>query len=148
MKPDTCEPYNIRVYITRLLVLGIIYQALATSVWFKIDIYVYWNEMKLLKSVTCRSRLPTHSAWLLHIYCMSPRCLISGYHVLDLNKRNWNIYKIQPAAAWSQQSSSIIKKQHWQGAVISWSLSFFYNKSTQIKFIKDDNKWHFNSRIK
>ena len=61
MKPDTCEPYNIRVYITWLLDLCIIKQALVTCVWFKIYIFIYWNEIKLLKPITSRYRLQTYS---------------------------------------------------------------------------------------
>ena len=30
---------------------------------FNIDICIFWNEIKLLKRVTCRNRLPTHYAW-------------------------------------------------------------------------------------
>ncbi len=30
---------------------------------FNIDICIYWNKIKLLKQVTYRNRLPTHSTW-------------------------------------------------------------------------------------
>ena len=69
-----CKPYNIRVYITWLLDC-IINQALATSVWFNIDIYIYWNDYKT--SETSNMSVPISDSF----------CLISSHILLFLSWR-------------------------------------------------------------
>ena len=50
LKPDTCESYNIQVYITGSLDLCNINIILATSVWFNIDIHVYSKDCKTFET--------------------------------------------------------------------------------------------------
>ena len=54
---------RVSICITCFLYLCYINQVHATRVWFNIDIYAYLNEIKLMKPVTCRYQLLTHSAW-------------------------------------------------------------------------------------
>ena len=56
------SPYNIQVYITRSIDHCNINNYLGQVSAFNIDIYVLFNEINFLTPVTCRYRLPPHSA--------------------------------------------------------------------------------------
>ena len=73
-------------------------QALATIVWFKIDIYVYWNEIKLLKPVTCRYRLPTHFAWWLS--SLEHNVFALKFFVDNENKTGFHLTPNQVIQSW------------------------------------------------
>ena len=83
LKPDTCEPPTIlRVYmLLDLCLTSIMYLRQVSG--FNIDIYIYLNEIKLLKPVICCYWLSTHSAWSRHLSISTQGRMITIYDLLS-----------------------------------------------------------------
>ena len=95
--------------------LCIINQALATSVWFKIYIYIYVeNEIKRLEPVTCRYRLLTHFCLISSHICVEERSNSIQLHFFVCQTYLPQTSKCDQMVCRSEMKEKMKKKKHFE----------------------------------